>query len=125
MNARYMLLITWVLLIIISISCWQSYQQLGRAQHQIQTLEVQLDSLKTTVNKYYTLQFAYAEIHQALSTSHEQLSQIGDHLQDNTADQLGTLINIKQQLDSIQLAYDTLSSYALPQMNPQDLSFTP
>ncbi len=125
MKSPYMRYITWVLLIIISLFCWQSYRQLGQAQTHIQDLEAQLDTLRAMVTKYHTLQVAYTEIHSSLSTSHDQLSQLGHDLHDRSAGQLSALTYIKQQLDSIQLAYDSLSTYTLPQMTSHDLSFSP
>ncbi len=108
MNSRNMLLITCALLLTISYFSWQSYRQLGQAQTRIQALESQLDSLRVSVAKYHQLQLAYTEIHSALRASHDQLSQISNDLNSRSLSRRSDLMNIKLQLDSIRLAYDTL-----------------
>ncbi len=120
-----MLLITWVLLIITSYFCWQSYRQLGKAQHHIQSLEAQLDTLRATVHQYHTLQAAYTDIHGALTQSHDELAQIGTDLNSTSNAHINSLTSIKLHLDSIQAAYDTLMSHEHINDPHLNLTFSP
>ncbi len=125
MTSRYMLLITWVLLLITGYFCWQSYHQLHRAQTHIQSLEARIDTLRDSAAQYRTLQAAYVEIHEALSTSHDQLSDIGADLHTRSVDQLHALTAIKQHLDSLLVAYDTLQTFRYTDTTAHHLSFRP
>ncbi len=125
MNSRNMLLITWAVLITVSYFCWQSYQQLHLAQSNIQSLEAQLDSLRTTVLNYHYLQVAYTEIHSALRSSYDQLAVLRTDLDMQSSGRVRSLQEIKLRLDSLKLAYDTLLIEPYHSTFDHDLIFGP